>query len=192
MIPIVVDIGVELDAFIVVLFDVVVELGLVLVVRDVVEVLFVAFVVKFMLVVDVPGDVTAAVFGFVVKLVLLLVVVDAFEVLGVVIVVVLGVVRGLPMVVVTAAVLCVVLKLVVVDVADLLCDVYVVVLGFVVDEGDVNVVVSLRHVKQQFTAACCPEQSIVPHVSTLSPYSQPNIFVVNFLHEPQHSNNTLD
>lgn len=188
MIPIVVDIGVELDAFIVVLFDVVVELGLVLVVRDVVEVLFVAFVVKFMLVVDVPGDVTAAVFGFVVKLVLLLVVVDAFEVLGVVIVVVLGVVRGLPMVVVTA----VVLMLVVVDVADLLCDVYVVVLGFVVDEGDVNVVVSLRHVKQQFTAACCPEQSIVPHVSTLSPYSQPDIFVVNFLHEPQHSNNTLD
>lgn len=174
MIPIVVDIGVELDAFIVVLFDVVVELGLVLVVRDVVEVLFVAFVVKFMLVVDVPGDVTAAVFGFVVKLVLLLVVVDAFEVLGVVIVVVLGVVRGLPMVVVTA----VVLKLVVVDVADLLCDVYVVVLGFVVDEGDVNVVVSLRHVKQQFTAACCPEQSIVPHVSTLSPYSQPVIIII--------------
>lgn len=83
------------------------------------------------------------------------------------------------MVVVTAAVLgvvvIVVIILVVVDVADLLCDVYVVVLGLVVDvvEVDASVVVSFRHVKQQFTAACCPEQSTVRHVATLSPYSQP-------------------
>lgn len=124
--------------------------------------------------------VIVVVLGAVVELVPPVVVVGV-EVLGVEFVVVLGAVAKTVLLLVVVGVK--VLRVVIVIVLGVVSELPVVVVDVV--EGNVNEVVSLLHVKQQFTAACCPVQSTVSHEDRLSPYSQPDIFVDNFLHEPQ-------